>query len=74
MDASLFNSTNIENGKTVYQNALEQLEKEFDRSQEIFIKDQRRRYPGQDADAWRVYDNSLPIKKKNYLCATFNKV
>jgi abortive infection bacteriophage resistance protein len=36
--------------------ALGELQKEFDRSQEIFIKEQRRRYPGQNADAWKIME------------------
>jgi abortive infection bacteriophage resistance protein len=36
--------------------ALEELQKEFNRSQEIFIKDHRQRYPGQDADAWKILE------------------
>jgi abortive infection bacteriophage resistance protein len=42
--------------KTIHQNTLDELQKEFNRSQEIFIKDQRYRYPGQDADAWKILE------------------
>lgn len=59
LDASLFNSsTIIVNGttKTVHQNTIEELQKEFNRSQEIFIKDHRYRYPNQDADAWKILE------------------
>ena len=42
--------------RTAHLFALEELQKEFDRSQEIFIKDQRLRYPGQDADAWKILE------------------
>lgn len=41
---------------TIYQNTILELKKEFFRSQEIFIKDQRRRYPNQDADAWKILE------------------
>lgn len=39
-----------------HQSLLIELKKEFDRSQEIFIKDQRNRYPNQDADAWKILE------------------
>ncbi|GHT68606.1 CAAX amino protease [Bacteroidia bacterium] len=41
---------------TVHQYVIGELQKEFDRSQEIFIKNQRSRYPGQDADAWKILE------------------
>jgi len=41
---------------TAHQFALDELQKEFERSQEIFIKDQRFRYPGQNADAWKILE------------------
>jgi len=58
-DASLFENTKITVNnitKTIHQNTLDDLQKEFDRSQEIFIKDQRKRYPNQDADAWKILE------------------
>jgi len=39
--------------KTVHQITINDLRKEIYRSHEIFIKDHRNRYPGQDADAWK---------------------
>ena len=59
MNASLFESTAITVSgvtKTLHQNILEELQKEISRSQEIFIKDHRRRYPNQDADAWKALE------------------
>lgn len=59
LDSTLFDSTSITiNGiaKTVHQNTIEELQKEFYRSQEIFIKDHRYRYPNQDADAWKILE------------------
>ena len=59
LNASLFENTSIVvNGitKTLYQNTLEELERELNRSQEIFIKDHRRRYPNQDVDAWKALE------------------
>ncbi len=59
LDTSLFDSsTVIINGitKTVHQNTIEELQKEFNRSQEIFIKDHRYRYPNQEADAWKILE------------------
>lgn len=60
LDPALFEPTTItlSDGtvKTIHQNTLEELKKEFNRSQEIFIKDHRNRYPGQDADAWKTLE------------------
>jgi abortive infection bacteriophage resistance protein len=41
---------------TIYQNTILELKKEFFRSQEIFIKDQRQRFPNQDPDAWKIME------------------
>jgi len=35
---------------------LKDLKLEFDRSQEIFVKDQRSRFPNSDADAWKIME------------------
>jgi len=62
LDVSLFNSL------TIYQLLLRELLKQFikirlmnskknlTRSQEIFIQDHRNRFPGQDADAWKILE------------------
>lgn len=42
--------------KTVHIHTIDELKKEFNRSQEIFIKDQRNRYPNQNADAWKILE------------------
>jgi abortive infection bacteriophage resistance protein len=42
--------------KTIHQNTLDELKKEFSRSQEIFIKDHRNRFPNQNADAWKMLE------------------
>ncbi|MCX6235101.1 MAG: Abi family protein [Bacteroidetes bacterium] len=42
--------------KTIHQNTLDELKLDFNRSQEIFIKDQRSRYPNLDADAWKILE------------------
>ncbi len=62
-DASLFDANtvtyknnNVEVTKTNHQFALEELQKEFKRSKEIFIKDHQNRYPNQDADAWKTLE------------------
>jgi hypothetical protein len=47
----LFNTVNVvfEGLKqTAHLHVLNELQREFDRSQKIFIKDQRRRYPGKE--------------------------
>jgi abortive infection bacteriophage resistance protein len=49
-NATLFKDT------TVHQYIVGELQKEFNRSQEFFIKNQRSRYPGQYADAWKVLE------------------
>ena len=60
LDATLFQSTIIKlpdgTVKTIHQNTLDELRKELNRSQEIFIKDHRYRYPNQDADAWKTLE------------------
>jgi abortive infection bacteriophage resistance protein len=59
LDATLFEGQTITingNTKTIHQHTIEELKKEFSRSQEIFIKDQRNRYPAQDADAWKILE------------------
>lgn len=35
---------------------IEDLQKEFCRSQEIFIKDQKLRHPNTDSDAWKIFE------------------
>ena len=57
LNSSLFDNTTITaNGKTVYQNALEALLLEIERSQEIFIREHFRNYPNQPADAWKFLE------------------
>jgi abortive infection bacteriophage resistance protein len=59
LDPSLFGTKNINfNGvtKTIHLHTINELKKEFNRSQEIFIKDHRNRYPNQDADAWKILE------------------
>ncbi len=40
----------------IHQRLLEDLNKEFDRSQEIFIKDHKYRYPNDKADVWKMLE------------------
>lgn len=42
--------------KTVHQYTLEELKKEFNRSQEIFVKDHRFRFPNEDPDSWKILE------------------
>jgi len=58
LDSNLFEATPLPSDPTItiHQNTNLELNKEFNRSQEIFIKDQRRRYPNQDADAWKILE------------------
>ena len=60
LDPALFDNTTLRLNdgtvKTIHQNTLDELKKEFDRSQESFIKDHRFRFPSQDADAWKTLE------------------
>jgi abortive infection bacteriophage resistance protein len=42
--------------KTAHRKVLEDLQKEFVRSQEPFIKEHQNRYPGQPAEAWKILE------------------
>ncbi|MEO7176101.1 MAG: Abi family protein [Saprospiraceae bacterium] len=57
-NANLFETTPLPSNAsiTIYQNTINDLHKEFSRSQEIFIKDQRNRFPNQDTDAWKIME------------------
>jgi abortive infection bacteriophage resistance protein len=60
-DAALYKNTLVTvNGqtKTVHHHIMDELQKEFDRSQEPFIKDHRSRCPGQPADAWKILETA----------------
>jgi len=50
LDTALFDSASI------YSQTLIDLNKEFSRSQETFIKDHKQRFPNQDADAWKIIE------------------
>jgi len=59
LNPALFETAVItQNGvtRTAHLFALEELQKEFDRSQEIFVKDRRLRYPEENADAWKIFE------------------
>ena len=60
LDPSLFENTTITlfdgTVQSMHQNTLNELQKEFGRSQEIFIKDHRYRFPNIDADAWKILE------------------
>jgi abortive infection bacteriophage resistance protein len=59
LNPELFNRVTVNiNGasKTAHLWVLNELQKEFARSQEIFIKDHQRRCPGQPADAWKMLE------------------
>jgi abortive infection bacteriophage resistance protein len=61
LNPALFdNAVTTQNGeiRTAHLFALDELKREFNRSQEIFIKDQRLRYPGQNADAWKILETA----------------
>lgn len=52
INTSTYNSVT----KTNHQFAIEELQKEFKRSKEIFIVDHKNRYPNKDADAWKTLE------------------
>jgi len=60
LDSNLFENKTIRlhdgTVKSVHQNILDELQKEFGRSQEIFIQDHRNRFPYRDADAWKTLE------------------
>lgn len=58
LNGNLFETTPFPSDRniTIYQNTILELKKEFFRSQEIFIKDHRRRYPNDDADCWKILE------------------
>ena len=60
LNKTLFENTKIKlpdnTVKTIHENILSELQKDFNRSQEIFIKDHRSRYPNKDADAWKILE------------------
>lgn len=58
LDNSLFEKTPLPSDTkvTIHQNTISELKKEFNRSQEVFIKDQKKRYPNQDADSWKILE------------------
>ena len=59
LNPALFDSTiHVYDGKnmTAHGKVLEDLQKEFNRSQEIFVKDHQRLHPGQPAEAWKMLE------------------
>ena len=63
------NMIKLNNGTviTLFRNTLDELQKEFNRSQEIFIQDHRLRFPNKDADAWKTLEvASLGTLSKMY--------
>lgn len=58
LNSNLFETTPLPSNKSIsiYQNTILELKKELFRSQEIFIKDHKRRFPNQDADAWKIME------------------
>lgn len=60
LDSALFDNRTVKFNdgtvKSIHQNILDDLRKEFSRSQEIFIQDHRNRFPNRDADAWKTLE------------------
>jgi abortive infection bacteriophage resistance protein len=58
-DAALFESTGLsKNGvvKTAHLHVLDEMQKEFGRSQELFIRDHRLQHPSQPAESWKILE------------------
>lgn len=51
-----YTNTKLFANSSIHSNTLEKLRKEFDRSLEIFIMDQKRRHPNSDADVWKILE------------------
>ena len=70
LNPALFNSaTQIVDGisKTPHLRVQEELQKEFNRSQEPFVKDQQHRYPGAPVNAWKMLEvASMGVLSKLY--------
>jgi len=49
-------NSSIFNDADKHQKHIEELKKEFDRSQETFVKDQKHRYQGQEVDSWKIFE------------------
>jgi abortive infection bacteriophage resistance protein len=59
LSPALFDSANItlnDVKRTAHLHVLNELQKEFNRSQEIFVKDHRSRYPNENPDAWKILE------------------
>ena len=44
--------------KTTHLHTLDELQKEYNRSQEIFVINQQKKYPGQSPDAWKIFETA----------------
>jgi abortive infection bacteriophage resistance protein len=57
------------NTQTLHQHTIQDLKKEFNRSNEIFIKSHKRKHPGVDPDSWKILEvASLGVLSKLYKC------
>ena len=59
MNPALFDATiriYDDRSMTAHNKVLEDLQKEFDRSQEDFIKDHKHHHPEQPAEAWKILE------------------
>ena len=57
LNTSLFQSTSKKGAsQTIHMDTINELEKEFKRSKEVFILDQLLRYPNDDPDAWKILE------------------
>ena len=57
LDSALFDNITITgNSKSIYQNALDSLNSEIDRTQEIFIREHFINHPNQPADSWKALE------------------
>ena len=58
-NSDLFENRTINSGNTsiqIHQYLVNDLRKVFSKSQEIFIKDHRKRFPKKDSDSWKILE------------------
>ena len=59
LNSELFENWKITRDNTsihIHEYLINDLRKEFSRSQEIFIKDHRKRFPNEDSDSWKILE------------------
>jgi len=66
-DGTWYLKPSLFDNNDIYLRNINELKVQFDRSQEIFIKDHKRRFPNRDADSWKTFEiASMGILSKFY--------